>query len=606
MRNLWALMLIAMVAGCTADAYERSADRQVRQILRDREQRTLNYEPKVEVAAGPATAPTPKAYDRIPVTRLPPPTTAPLEPRSTELPAAPLGPSTRWINLPPMDPSFVGADEPLRPGRGVTYGPPAPSAAGQRFDLLDCLAFAVRHSRSYRDQLDDLYLSALDVTLQRYLFEPRPFARLGYGISDTQSDTDYQSALTATANAGVRQKLPYGGEVVASALTRFVNVINGNATDGESAQVVLEASVPLLRGAGMVNLEPLIASERQVVYQVRAFESFRRSFVVNIASRYFRLLAQQQSVSNRRQNLRNLTALTERTRALYAAGRISFLEVQRSLQARLTAESLLLDAQDAYTAAVDEFKIVLGMSIEQDLTIVPVDLAVSVPPLDDRRAIDLAMQYRLELQTARDRVDDAQRSVAISKNSLLPDLDISGRASVGNPAGSPASHLDLHNRSYSAQVTLDLPVDRVAERNTYRAALIGLQAAQRAYEQRADEVADSVRDALRAIRNAQLSLQIQQRGIELAQRRLEFSSELLRQGRINARDVVEAQSSLLDAQDRYELARSQLHIRVLEYLRDTGLLRVDPNAGSLGAVMNVELSPVSAPRADQTAPPESR
>ena len=39
----------------------------------------------------------------------------------------------------------------------------------------------------------------------------------------------------------------------------------------ESASLALSASVPLLRGAGMVNLEPLIASERGLVYTVRGF-----------------------------------------------------------------------------------------------------------------------------------------------------------------------------------------------------------------------------------------------------------------------------------------------------------------------------------------------
>ena len=76
------------------------------------------------------------------------------------------------------------------------------------------------------------------------------------------------------------------------------------------------------------------------------------------------------------------------------------------------------------------------------------------------------------------------------------------------------------------------------------------------------------------------------RGIELAQKRLEFSSVLLQQGKINARDVVESQASLLDAQDRFNRAKAQLQIRVLEYMRGTGTLRVDPGAGVIGRVMD--------------------
>ncbi|MGH7213240.1 MAG: hypothetical protein ACREIT_00445, partial [Tepidisphaeraceae bacterium] len=48
---------------------------------------------------------------------------------------------------------------------------------------------------------------------------------------------------------------------------------------------------------------------------------------------------------------------------------------------------------------------------------------------------------------------------------------------------------------------------------------------------------------------------------------------------------VEAQSSLIDAQDRYEQARAQLQIQVLRFLQQTGTLRVDPQAGALGQAM---------------------
>ena len=97
-----------------------------------------------------------------------------------------------------------------------------------------------------------------------------------------------------------------------------------------------------------------------------------------------------------------------------------------------------------------------------------------------------------------------------------------------------------------------------------------------------------VRDAVRNIRTAQETLEIQRRGIDLAaKRRLDFSNEWLIQGRASdSRDVVESQSSLLEAQDAYERARADLQIQILQFLRVTGTLRVDPAAGALGHAMD--------------------
>src|SRR5205823_2246071 len=113
----------------------------------------------------------------------------------------------------------------------VELGPSLPREVMQRFDLFASLAYAVQHSRAYQDQMDDLYTTALAVTLQRHLFTPRPFANTSALYTGGQKKSNYKSALTVSNRVGVRQQLPYGGEVVASGLVQFVNAINGNVDD---------------------------------------------------------------------------------------------------------------------------------------------------------------------------------------------------------------------------------------------------------------------------------------------------------------------------------------------------------------------------------------
>jgi hypothetical protein len=581
------LIVLLSIAGCTADAYQRSADLQVREILKDRQTTALGYEPQVEAPTTVPTDLTPRAFRKIPTTPLPPQTAPPLEPAELRMPYGPLGPPVpRQGDASPemmIDPDLYGVTRSMF--GMLEMGPPLPREARNRFDLFAALEYAVNNSRQYQTQMEELYLTTLRVTLERHLFEPRPFVRVGTDYSGGQRDVNYRAALAATANVGVRQRLPYGGEIVAESLVDFVNAINGNIADGESALVALRGSIPLLRGAGWVNLEPLIQSERDIIYQIRAFEDFRRQFLVDISSRYFQLLAAQQALNNRRLNYANLADLTERTQALYAAGRISFLEVQRSLQSQISAENALVTTRERYEGLLDDFKIVIGMPIEEPLEIVPIELDVEFPDMKLSDAVELAHRYRLDLRTAEDRIEDARRGVGIAENGLLPDLTISADVQARNPDGTPAKNIEERTVTYGASATLDLPVDRVAERNQYRVALIQLQRAHRNYVELRDRVAVAARDALRRIEAAQLTLRLQQAGIELAQRRLDFSNELLRQGKVSARDVVEAQTSLLDAQDAYDLAMAELQIQILRFLQATGTLRVDPKAGALGEAM---------------------
>jgi outer membrane protein TolC len=322
------------------------------------------------------------------------------------------------------------------------------------------------------------------------------------------------------------------------------------------------------------------------VYQVRAFEEYRRQFLVDIASRYFDLVTAQQNLANQRTNYLTLLELTRQTEALYVASQINFLEVQRSFQSQLSAESSLVNAQQTYQSLLDQFKIVLGMPIEQPLGIEPVELSLHIPDDGADEAVAMALRYRLDLQTARDQIDDNRRQVQVAENRLLPDLSLFANGQLANSPGTAASRIDPHNAfTYSAGVTLDLPVDRLSERNDYRRALINFHRSERGFQQLRDQISVAARDALRRIQQAQVSLRIQRLGIELAQRRLDYSNELLRQGQADARDVVESQNSLISASEAFERARAQLQTSLLQYLQETGTLRVDPGAGMLGQAL---------------------
>ncbi len=588
----WLLVVFVAVVGgggCVPAAFVDGADREVGRLLRDRQRQTLAYEPQTTAPSDIPMRPTTHAYARIPATPVPPASQSAIERTRIDVPVAPLGPEIYWGGRygPIAENAFDGLDLiRARASQSYRLGPPAPGEGAVHLDFFKSLEYAVQRSRDYQTRMEQVYVTALTVTLERHLFAPRPFANVSVGFDGGQQDINYRSALSATAQAGVRQQLPYGGEIVASTLVSFVNALNDNTQSGESATVALAGSIPLLRGAGLVNLEPLIQSERDLVYQIRSFEEYRRQFLVDVASRYFSLLTRQQSVDNSTLNYLNLTILTERTAALYAAGRISFLEVQRSLQAQLQAESRLVDAIAAYQQSLDDFKIILGMAVETDLAITGVALEVDIPHPDPEQAVAMAREYRLDLRTAQDRIEDARRGVGIAGNGLLPDLGLSVGADLGNRAGASAGELDSRALGYRAAVRLDLPLDRLAERNTYRRSVIQFHQAQRGYRQLEEVIAADVRDALRGINAAENNLRIQQSSIDLANRRIDYANELLKEGKVTARDVVEAQSSLLTAQDGYDRAKASLQSQVLQYLRDTGTLRLDPRAGSLAQAMD--------------------
>ena len=593
--GLLLVIATALACGCTPAVYRDWADRDVARVLESRTDVTLGYVPEVQITDDFPVDVDEPARNYVPLT---------LRPVDAPVPIG-IVPEAARVGAfgPPLPPEAIDEADLSATldatalarqfaTEGTDFGPPAAGFDVATFGLADSLAYATEHSRDYRDEMEDLYLAALDVTLARHLFEPRFFADGTVRYERASRSRDFATALETVTRAGVRQRLPYGGEVSAAAVVSFVDALDGPVADGESAAVTLEASVPLLRGAGFVNLEPLVQGERDVVYAVRDFERFRRAFAVEVAGRYFNLVNLRQSVRNNYINFLQNQRLVDQVQAQFDAGfnDLRIIEVQRAVNSLLRAEDALNGAQARYENALDDFKIVLGMPVQARLDIVA--QAVDVEAVFERQeaAVAAALDFRLDLQTQRDQVDDARRGVAVTRNQLLPTLDLVGDATVGNEDDDPARELDRDTALFGAGVAFSLPLDRVAERNDYRRSLIRLEQAQRAVDDLEARVTADVRQALRNVRQAEISVRISEANAEVARRRLEYAVEALRLGvaGVETVDVVDAQDALLSANQQLDAAKADLLTERLQLLRDTGTLRVDPAAGLLGTALDFD------------------
>ncbi|MEL7238200.1 MAG: TolC family protein, partial [Planctomycetota bacterium] len=486
-----------LLSGCSASYFRRAADRDVYKLLKTRKVETIGYDP--ESVAGPeegaANLDVPdRAYATLPVTQVAKTQITPLEPIESALPFAPFGPDMPEMALPGE--AFLQELQaaPRRRAHSLRLGPPMPGGSGViQFGLYDSIRYAVQNNRDYRNRMEDLYLAALTVTFERHLLTPRPFGGVRADFNRSGRSAEFDSAVNATANLGLRQQIPYGGEVVAEGLVRFVEALDGNAQDGESADLVLRGSLPLLRGFGMINLEPLISSERGLVYNIRGFERFRRGFAVQVSQRYFRLLTSQSRISNRYLRYISALRLVERTLSLFEAGSVSYTEVQRAQSQALRAEDSLNESEEAYAAALDDFKIFLGMDVETPFDIIPTRLAVPEPDLYADDLLDTALTLRLDLQTTRDRIDDAKRAVANSRNGLLPDLDLSATGRVGSDVDKRFTDFSGDDANFAAGVDLNLPLDQTGARNALRRSLISFDRAMRSLEESEDRTSAMMR-----------------------------------------------------------------------------------------------------------------
>jgi outer membrane protein TolC len=573
-----------LAAGCTA--VDRQTDLQVRALIQARQQAALGEQTPIEPLS-PGDFPPVSDEARAPV---PEPAT-PAVPECFETVDEPRAPETRSPLVPPApeDPDVVGPPAEALYAQIITPS----SSTIDVVTLTDAWAYAQRHRREYQTAKEDLYLAALALTLERHLWTPIFASNLRTVYGNFGEAQDFDQAMRFVADLAVTQRLPYGGEFTAQAISTLIRDVGKTITAREQSEIELGVNIPLLRNGGPhVAREQLIQLERELTYSVRTFERFRRQQLVTVARSYFSLLRVKQRVIDSEASYQRAQSDYARAREVEDTLTGNPLDTLRAEQRMLSAENALENAREDFRSAADDFKLVIGMPIDAPLgmddlpdieTIEEAILAGRYPLLQrvdavtrQERAVTIALQRRLDLRTRQDRIDDGHRGVAISRNALLPDLDWSGTLTFDtDPAHYNLGAFNVDRANWRTELLLSLPLERTAERNQLRRAMIDVRRAQRNWQDLSERIRADVRSAVNQIRLQEINLRIQRRNYEVASRRATYAAIKFEQGELSNRDKVEAETELLNAQNALNQAKTARWSALLQFRLETETLLVD-------------------------------
>ncbi len=152
--------------------------------------------------------------------------------------------------------------------------------------LEQAVELSIRHLPSYQEQLETLYLSALDVSTERFRFEVQffggnftEFQHLGSEHPGGESNT-----LTTDTDFQLRKRFATAGELLVgfanSTVWEFFGPNKGITTSVLNFSLVQ----PLLRAGGrVIALEQLTIAERALLANLRAFTRYRTGTYTSVA-----------------------------------------------------------------------------------------------------------------------------------------------------------------------------------------------------------------------------------------------------------------------------------------------------------------------------------
>ena len=513
------LLPILLLIGCSASQHEKKADKQVYQILKKAEKHVFGKSKDFTI-------------------------------------------NTKYSN---KKPSEIQASQLLEESQ---------SSGELKLNIDKALSYAAKNSRQYQSQKEALYIVALNLTGVRNNFSPN-FSSTGGGQITDNSNGDVIGSVDATQR--LSQNLLAGGSYSLTLANDLLRFFSGDPRRSAASVISLNILQPLLRGSGSkIAAENLTQSTRNLIYAVRDYQQFQNDFANEITIQYLRLLQQKESVANQYQNYLSRKENTEYLKAR-AVDRASPQEVSDSEQGELQAKNTWINAKSAFQTSLDNFKITIGAPSAITLKLDDrelkklVDTGLHQPNLNAKQAFQIALTNRLPLFNSVDQFDDAKRDVVIAADQLKTTANIIASASLASN-GNSFDSFDLDNLNTQVGLELNLPINRVTERNNYRRALINFQVSIRSLSLTYDNLNNLIIRHIRELEQFKQSYNIQLNAVKLAENRVEANRLRLQAGTVIFRRLSESQDALIQAQNAVTNALINYQDARLDFYNDIGTI----------------------------------
>lgn len=281
--------------------------------------------------------------------------------------------------------------------------------AGYRIKLDQAVELGLFNAREYQDRREDLYLTALPVTLRRFNFAAQAF--FTEQVVRQSSGRELASGgerWSLDTTGGVSKLFPTGALLMVKLANQLTIDLSGDKPQASLSNLSLSLMQPFLRGGGYaVTLEPLTQAERDLVYAMRSYSRFRKIFYVAIAAGggytnnpyglqglspnlgrgiggnltapnigYLPLLQQSATINNQRKNVAALERLLQLYQAFKQGGQQSELQVGQVEVQLLNSRFQLLGSPTSgnsqsgirgYLDSLDNFKLQLGLPMTTPL-----------------------------------------------------------------------------------------------------------------------------------------------------------------------------------------------------------------------------------------------
>lgn len=435
-------------------------------------------------------------------------------------------------------------------------------------NLTNAISRALNDNRQLIGTCDDLTNAQYGIELANSEFDIQftPNSRAGY-VGGGHAGTGW----SVGGGVDVSKKFTTGTQITLSpSILKFPKHYH--------TEIKAMVSQPLLRGLGKeYQLSGLFAAQFAKRTLYRNLYHAQVKLIIRTIQSLYEIVKAEKTFFLNQESYERVSRFYQAAKLKEKIGLSDTLDVYRAETELRSAEDGLKAAEERLQDAEDVLRELLALPLDTCIT-VEVPLIYHPNSLELDRAIQLALENRIEIDQDEDQLNENKRLARLAKKNMFPELNLvlnysnCGRNEIFTRA------CTRHRESeWGMGFTTAANFDPFAERIAYEQSLLALSDTTRGVEQTEAALILDVKRAFRQLKRAYQRIQLQEDQIKTSQGELALAKLKFDRGMADNFNVIQAEKTLRRAQQTYWESMIDHIIGEFELLAAIGLLIDKPH-----------------------------
>ena len=283
----------------------------------------------------------------------------------------------------------------------------------------------------------------------------------------------------------------------------------------------------------------------------------------NVTSQFYDVYQKQKDLNISRDEYNNQKQNYDIIKNKVEAGLLAKEELYQAEVNLANSESTVYSKEISFENAKDNFKLLLGMSLDEDIAIL-FDNNIPTVDVNINDAVKYALDQRMEIRQKQITLEQDVFSIIRTKAESEFKGDLSVRVGMDALAGKVKNMYDKPTDNEEVGVTLTIPIfDWGAKKAKVKSSQLAMESDEISLEEQKKEIVIDVRQICRNLPTLIRQIEIKKKSIENAERTYEINLEKYRNGNLTGMDLQQFQNQLTTAKQDYTSAIISYKIELL-------------------------------------------